>query len=167
MVTDDYYIGKNVFIGENVTLGKGTMIYDNVIIGDNVTTGKLCVIKDNVYIGNNVVLADHVWIQNSYIGDNSKLENFTDIKYSILFDTINTKQFCDIENCVIEGNRAFGMERVDGKIIGNNPPLEKKYAPITAVEQNFQADFSVLKEWISQAVFFKKWIKKNLQNKIS
>ncbi len=49
-------------LGENVTLGKGSIIYPGVVIGDNVSIGDFtiiypnCVIRENCKIGSNVIL---------------------------------------------------------------------------------------------------------------
>lgn len=44
-------IGANVVIGDNVSIGKKSVIYPGVIIGDNVVIGERAVIKSNAVIG--------------------------------------------------------------------------------------------------------------------
>lgn len=61
-VGDDCFVGAFAYIGENVTIGKGTQIYPHVVVEDNATIGEGCVLYPNVsvyhdcQIGNRVIL---------------------------------------------------------------------------------------------------------------
>lgn len=56
-ISNTSYIGKNVRLGENVSIGHFCVIEDNVSIGDNT------VIESDVFIGNDVNIGKHCYIQ--------------------------------------------------------------------------------------------------------
>lgn len=49
-ISDDIYIGAFSYVGKNVEIGKGSLIYPQVFIGDNCTIGKDCIIYPGVKI---------------------------------------------------------------------------------------------------------------------
>ena len=55
-------VGKDVEIGENVTIDKTASIGNNVVIGDRVYLGRNTVIKDDVIIKNNARIEDNATI---------------------------------------------------------------------------------------------------------
>lgn len=61
-VGDDCYVGAFAYIGEKVTIGKGTQIYPHTVVEDNATIGEGCILYPNVsvyhdcQIGNRVIL---------------------------------------------------------------------------------------------------------------
>jgi len=57
-----YKVGRNVEIGENVTVDKTASIGNNVIIGDGVYLGRNVIIKDDVTIKNNARIEDNATI---------------------------------------------------------------------------------------------------------
>lgn len=64
-----YERDRYVLVGENVSIGSGTVIEPFVTIDDNVVIGDRCVIKSGVRIGSDVTIADDAVIRdNSVIG---------------------------------------------------------------------------------------------------
>ena len=59
-IAEDCFIGAFAYIGENVTIGKGTRIYPNVFIGDNVTIGEGCILYPGSHVMYNCVLGNYV-----------------------------------------------------------------------------------------------------------
>lgn len=81
-------IAPNAFIGENVSIGKGSVIMPNVVISDNVKIGENCTIYPNVVIyrdsiiGNNVILhagsvigSDGFGYAHTNLGEHIKIEH--------------------------------------------------------------------------------------------
>lgn len=69
----DYFIGKNINIGED------TIISPNVFIGNNVIIGKNCYFEPNVYIGNGTIIKDNVYIgSGSSVGSKSFYHYYED-----------------------------------------------------------------------------------------
>lgn len=61
-LADDCYVGAFAYIGENVTIGKGTQVYPHAVVEDNAVIGEDCILYPNVSIyhdcriGNRVTL---------------------------------------------------------------------------------------------------------------
>jgi UDP-3-O-[3-hydroxymyristoyl] glucosamine N-acyltransferase len=64
ILKDGYYIGENVFIGKNTIIEPLVLIDSDVIIGDNCVIKTGAKIRGNVVVGNNCVIKE-----NSVIGD--------------------------------------------------------------------------------------------------
>ena len=77
----DFYIGKNVKIGEHA------MIYPGVVIGDGVRIGDYCLVEPNVVVGSGVVLENEVRIgANSKIGESSFFHSYDRVDGFCHFD---------------------------------------------------------------------------------
>lgn len=55
-ISNDVIIGKNVQVGENVTIKPGCILEDNIIIGDNVYIDFGTIVHSNVTIGKNTTI---------------------------------------------------------------------------------------------------------------
>lgn len=61
-IAAEVYIGAFSYIGEHVSIGKGTKVFPNCYIGDNVTIGENCIIHPGVKIYHDCILHQHVII---------------------------------------------------------------------------------------------------------
>ncbi|MEO8173094.1 MAG: UDP-3-O-(3-hydroxymyristoyl)glucosamine N-acyltransferase [Sediminibacterium sp.] len=61
------FVASTKPIGDDVSIGEGSVIMPNVFIGSNVTIGKNCVIFPNVTILDHTIIGDHVVIQSGSI----------------------------------------------------------------------------------------------------
>ena len=69
----------NYFLGNNVTIGLGTVIAPNVCIDNNVTIGCKCYIGPNTHIGSDTIIKDNVNIgASSTIGESSFYHYYED-----------------------------------------------------------------------------------------
>ena len=59
---EDVFIGAFAYLGENVTVGKGTKIHPNVYLGDNVTVGENSIIHAGVKIMHSCSIGNRVTI---------------------------------------------------------------------------------------------------------
>jgi len=86
---------NNTYIGPDVVIGAGTIIYPNSVIEGNVQIGNNCriessYIRDSV-IGNNVTVGPFAHIRNeSIIGDDVRIGNFVEIKKSTLSNGVKS-----------------------------------------------------------------------------
>lgn len=58
-------LDKNVKIGQNVTIGDGSIIEEYSTLSDNVRIGRCCKIHRNVFVDEGVAIGDYVKIQNN------------------------------------------------------------------------------------------------------
>jgi len=83
------FISKNANIGLGFKCGAGTIV-DNATIGENVTIGRFSIIESDVVIGNNCIIMDYVKLMpGTRIGNNCKLDDY-----------VNTSGYCEIGNNV-------------------------------------------------------------------
>jgi bifunctional UDP-N-acetylglucosamine pyrophosphorylase/glucosamine-1-phosphate N-acetyltransferase len=84
---------NNTYIGPDVTIGAGTVIYPNTVIEGQVTIGKDCVIESSYIrdskIGDEVTIGPFAHIRNqSVIKDKVRIGNFVEVKKSTLDDGV-------------------------------------------------------------------------------
>ena len=63
----DIFIGSLVHIGKNSTIGRGTKIHPQAFIGDNVTIGDNCILHAGVRIFDNCVIGKECTLQGSVV----------------------------------------------------------------------------------------------------
>lgn len=128
-------VSDNVFIGQNVKIGKGTIIFPNVVIEADSVIGENCIIKShvsigtdglgfeledqklikfpqlgNVIIGNNVELGPNSTVRratldSTIIEDGSKIGSLVNIGHNSLIG----------ENCILTSNVVTGGSSILGK----------------------------------------------------
>src|SRR5579871_1594567 len=85
------------WIGEQVFIGKGTMIEDGVMIKGPAIIGSNCEIRHNAYIREHVL-----------IGDNCTIGNSTELKHSLLFNKAVAPHFNYIGDSILGGKAHIG-----------------------------------------------------------
>ena len=83
----DYYtvIHPKTHIGENVYIGKGSIIMDEVIIKDNTKIGNHVIINHGCIIDEEVIVEDYVnLLQSSSLGKQVKVDSLTSIGRDVL-----------------------------------------------------------------------------------
>tara|TARA_B100001027_G_scaffold201567_1_gene161684 strand:- start:156 stop:1031 length:876 start_codon:yes stop_codon:yes gene_type:complete len=128
-------VSDNVFIGQNVKIGKGTIIFPNVVIEADSVVGENCIIKShvsigtdglgfehedqklvkfpqlgNVIIGNNVELGPNSTVRratldSTVIGEGSKIGSLVNIGHNSLIG----------QNCILTCNVITGGSSILGK----------------------------------------------------
>ena len=128
-------VSDNVFIGQNVKIGKGTIIFPNVVIEADSVIGENCIIKShvsigtdglgfehedqklvkfpqlgNVIIGNNVELGPNSTVRratldSTVIGEGSKIGSLVNIGHNSLIG----------QNCILTCNVITGGSSILGK----------------------------------------------------
>lgn len=78
------FIGENVFIGKGTIIEEGAMIKGPAWIGENSELRKGCYIRENVIIGNGVVIGNSSEIKNALIFDEAQIPHFNYVGDSIL-----------------------------------------------------------------------------------
>ena len=120
----DYYtvIHPKTHIGENVSIGKGSIIMDEVNIKDNTKIGNHVIINHGCIIDENIIVEDYVnLLQSSSLGKLVKLDSLTSIGKDILVIPkicIGKKSIIKNSSIVIEdvGDNCI-MEGTPAKII--------------------------------------------------
>jgi bifunctional UDP-N-acetylglucosamine pyrophosphorylase / glucosamine-1-phosphate N-acetyltransferase len=125
---------NNTYIGPDVVIGAGTIIYPNSVIEGKVQIGKNCriessYIRDSV-IGDDVTVGPFAHIRNeSIIGDNVRIGNFVEIKKSTLSKGVKSAHLTYLGDSDIGENTNIGCGTItvnyDGKkkhktVIGKN-----------------------------------------------
>lgn len=135
-------LGKNITIGENVTIAPYTVIYDNAVIGDNVVIYPNCYIGHNVQIGEDSVLYPSVVIhQNCKIGkrvilranaiiggegfgfatENGKHTHIPQVGNVILEDDVEVGSCSTIDNATMGSTRVRRGTKIDNLVhLGHN-----------------------------------------------
>ncbi len=78
-------ISSTAFVGKNIKLGQDVSIYNNVYIGDNVKLGNNVVLMPNVYIGDNVIIGD-----NTIVKPNTTIMGKTEIGKDVIIHSGTT-----------------------------------------------------------------------------
>jgi bifunctional UDP-N-acetylglucosamine pyrophosphorylase / glucosamine-1-phosphate N-acetyltransferase len=139
---------NNTYIGPDVVIGAGTIIYPNSVIEGKVQIGKNCriessYIRDSI-IGDDVTVGPFAHIRNeSIIGDNVRIGNFVEIKKSTLSKGVKSAHLTYLGDSDIGENTNIGCGTItvnyDGKkknktVIGKNSFIGSNVnliAPIT------------------------------------
>jgi bifunctional UDP-N-acetylglucosamine pyrophosphorylase / glucosamine-1-phosphate N-acetyltransferase len=139
---------NNTYIGPDVVIGAGTIIYPNSVIEGKVEIGKNCriessYIRDSI-IGDDVTVGPFAHIRNeSIIGDNVRIGNFVEIKKSNLSKGVKSAHLTYLGDSDIGENTNIGCGTItvnyDGKkkhktVIGKNSFIGSNVnliAPIT------------------------------------
>ncbi len=125
---------NNTYIGPDVRIASGTIIYPNTVIEGNVQIGNNCriessYIRDSV-IGNNVTVGPFAHIRNqSIIGNDVRIGNFVEIKKSKLAQGVKSAHLTYLGDSEIGENTNIGCGTItvnfDGKdkhktLVGKN-----------------------------------------------
>lgn len=85
VIKDNVIIGNNVVIGEQVILGNNVTIQDNITIGNNSKVWDNSYIRSN--IGNGCIIARGVYVDADVpIGDNVKIQNRNNITHGVTLE---------------------------------------------------------------------------------
>jgi len=142
---------SNTYIGPDVSIGAGTIIYPNTIIEGKATIGQNCVIESSYIrdsqIGDAVTVGPFAHIRNqSVIKDKVRIGNFVEVKKSTLEDGVKAAHLSYLGDSLIGKQVNIGCGTItvnyDGKIkhqtiieanafIGSNVNL---IAPVTIGE---------------------------------
>jgi bifunctional UDP-N-acetylglucosamine pyrophosphorylase / glucosamine-1-phosphate N-acetyltransferase len=142
---------STTYIGPDVQIGAGTILYPNTVIEGTVSIGKNCVIESSyvrdAVIGDNVTIGPFAHIRNqTVIGNNVRIGNFVEVKKSVLQDGVKAAHLTYLGDSEIGKHVNIGCGTItvnyDGKLkhktiieanafIGSNVNL---IAPITIGE---------------------------------
>lgn len=121
-----YIDKKHTYIGENVQIGDGTIIYPNVVIEGNTIIGKNCliyvssVIKDSI-IGNDCNIYTS-YIINSQIGNHNTIGPYANIRENnYICDNNKIGAFVELKNCNVNNNTKIAhLSYLGDTYIGKN-----------------------------------------------
>jgi UDP-3-O-[3-hydroxymyristoyl] glucosamine N-acyltransferase len=102
---------KNYFLKKNISVGENTLIDINANIGKNTNIGNNVIIKHNVHIGKNCQIGSNVIIENALIGDNIIVKSGTLIGqtgFGFNFEKKKRFKFPHIGRVVIENDVQIG-----------------------------------------------------------
>lgn len=102
-------IESNVYVGEKVKIGKGTIIKSGSYIEGNVIIGEDCKIGPNCYIRGY-----------TSIGDNCHIGNGVEIKNSIIFDNSNAPHLNYVGDSIIGSNCNLGAGSITANLRHDN-----------------------------------------------
>ena len=154
---------NNTYIGPDVVIGAGTIIYPNTVIEGKVQIGTNCriessYIRDSI-IGDNVTVGPFAHIRNeSIVGDNVRVGNFVEIKKSTLSKGVKSAHLTYLGDSEIGENTNIGCGTItvnyDGKnkhktIVGKNSFIGSNVnliAPITIGDNATLAAGSTINE---------------------
>lgn len=142
-------MGEHVVIGNNVTIGEGTIINHHVVIGDGVEIGKYCKINSGAIIGEgdfgferdktgrpikiihlgSVQIGDYVQIGSQTTISRGTIVNTVICDYAKIDDHVYVSHNCKIEkNAIITGGSILGGGTICGKgsWIGINSTIKQK-----------------------------------------
>ena len=144
---------RTTYIGEEVVIGEGTVIYPNVTIMGNTVIGKDNIIESNtiinncdigdsnkiissylksVSIGNNNSIGPYAHLRdNVKIGNNNCIGNYVEIKNTVIKDNNDIKHLSYIGDAEIGSDVNFGA----GSIVANYNMKTKKHNK-TIIENN-------------------------------
>jgi NDP-sugar pyrophosphorylase family protein len=118
------------FIGEDVSIGAGTVVEDGAMIKGPAIIGKNCQIRHNAYIRENVI-----------IGDNCVVGNSTEIKNSLLFNNAAAPHFNYVGDSIL-GHKAHlgaGVKISNFKLFPGNITVEIDGKPFDTGLRKFGA----------------------------
>jgi len=118
------------FIGDRVSIGKGTVVEDGVMIKGPAIIGRNCQIRHNAYIRENVI-----------IGDGCVVGNSTEIKNSLLFNNAAAPHFNYVGDSIL-GHKAHlgaGVKISNFKLFPGNINVEKDRKPLDTGLRKFGA----------------------------
>jgi bifunctional UDP-N-acetylglucosamine pyrophosphorylase/glucosamine-1-phosphate N-acetyltransferase len=116
---------NNTYIGPDVTIGAGTVIYPNTIIEGTVSIGKNCVIESSYIrdsqIGDEVTIGPFAHIRNqSVIKNKVRIGNFVEVKKSTLDDGVKAAHLTYLGDSLIGKHVNIGCGTItvnyDGKL---------------------------------------------------
>jgi bifunctional UDP-N-acetylglucosamine pyrophosphorylase / glucosamine-1-phosphate N-acetyltransferase len=116
---------NNTYIGPDVLIGAGTIIYPNSVIEGNVQIGNNCriessYIRDSV-IGNNVTVGPFAHIRSeSIIGDDVRIGNFVEIKKSTLSNGVKSAHLTYLGDSEIGEHSNIGCGTITVNYDGKN-----------------------------------------------
>lgn len=128
---------RNVYIDENVKIGKGTIIYPNVSIRGNSVIGEdniidcYTIIDDSEIASNNKIGPNAHIHSHSVIGSNNVIGNFVEVKNSIICNFVKVKHLSYIGDAYIEDHCNIGAGVVFANCNGIGCKKEK-----TKLEKN-------------------------------
>lgn len=67
VLPEDCYVGAFAYIGHNVTVGEGTLVYPQVYIGDNVKIGRGCILRPGVKVYEGCVIGNRVTVHSGAV----------------------------------------------------------------------------------------------------
>jgi len=109
------------FIGENVFIGKDTVVEDGVMIKGPAIIGQGCQIRHNAYIRENVI-----------IGDGCVVGNSSELKNSMLFNNAQAPHFNYVGDSIL-GHKAHlgaGVKISNYKLFPGNIEVEVDGVPV-------------------------------------
>jgi NDP-sugar pyrophosphorylase family protein len=118
------------YIGENVFIGKGTVLEDGVMIKGPAIIGRNCQIRHNAYLRENVIL-----------GDNCVVGNSSEIKNSLFFNHAGAPHFNYIGDSIL-GHKAHlgaGVKISNIKLFKGNIAVEMNGKPFDTGLRKFGA----------------------------
>jgi NDP-sugar pyrophosphorylase family protein len=118
------------YIGENVSIGGGTVLEDGVMIVGPAVIGRNCQIRHNAYIRQNVI-----------IGDECVVGNATEVKNSVLFNKAQAPHFNYIGDSVLgyKAHLGAGVKISNFKIFPGNITVEIDGEPFDTGLRKFGA----------------------------
>jgi NDP-sugar pyrophosphorylase family protein len=136
------YIGSNfiahlgntcegvAYIGENVSIGEGTVLEDGVMIKGPAVIGKNCQIRHNAYIRECVI-----------IGDNCVVGNSSELKNSLLFNGAQAPHFNYVGDSILgyKSHVGAGVKISNLKLFPGNIEVEVDGVPLDTGLRKFGA----------------------------
>lgn len=118
------------YIGENVSIGEGTVLEDGVMILGPAIIGRNCQIRHNAYIRQNVI-----------IGDDCVVGNATEVKNSILFNKAQAPHFNYVGDSILgfQAHLGAGVKISNFKIFPGNITVEIDGQPFDTGLRKFGA----------------------------
>ena len=118
------------YIGENVSIGQGTVLEDGVMIVGPAVIGRNCQIRHNAYIRQNVI-----------IGDECVVGNATEVKNSVLFNKAQAPHFNYIGDSILgyKAHLGAGVKISNFKIFPGNITVEIAGQPFDTGLRKFGA----------------------------
>ncbi|XMB66879.1 bifunctional UDP-N-acetylglucosamine diphosphorylase/glucosamine-1-phosphate N-acetyltransferase GlmU [Mycoplasmatota bacterium zrk1] len=116
---------NNTYIGPDVTIGKGAIVYPGSVIEGSVSIGENCLIQSSYIIdsniGDNVTVGPFAHIrQNSELGNNIRVGNFVEIKKSQLADGVKAAHLTYLGDSEIENKVNIGCGTITVNYDGKN-----------------------------------------------
>src|SRR5271155_648829 len=118
------------YVGEQVSIGEGTVLEDGVMIVGPAIIGRNCQIRHNAYIRQNVL-----------IGDDCVVGNATEVKNSILFNKAQAPHFNYVGDSILgfQSHLGAGVKISNFKMFGGNIKVELDGQPFDTGLRKFGA----------------------------